>query len=168
MATVSLQLPVVSYVPKSGDPFSFEQAGTAERRGYWVDADGNTDALIRTEFLADGYGSGSVTLEGVWTARTATSGDVVLRAQLAAITPDTDTEDTSNPTFGAWASVTDTHLGTTAGRAHNFSIVITDTDSLAAGDTVYLNLQAQCSNASFTMSGEFIVFGVTRVSYSDT
>src|SRR5262245_22990293 len=96
--------------------------------GIWFGPTNDSQAFWR--FLADGYGSGSVTVEIYWYATNATSGDVIFDASIDAMTPDVDTTSMAGATFGAIASVTDTHLGTTSQRLHKCTIVVTDTDGL--------------------------------------
>lgn len=113
------------------------------------------------------YGSGNVTVDIDWYADTATSGAVVWAVQLAAITPDTDTQDVETDTLATANTVTDTHLGTTGQRLHRAVVTVSNLDSLAAGDDVWLRVARDADNASDTATGDVILTAVT-VSYSDT
>lgn len=116
---------------------------------------------------AASYGSGNLTIDLDWYADSATSGDVIFEAQVAAITPNTDTQDVETDSLATANSVTDTHLGTTGQRLHRCSITVSNLDSLAANDDVWLRIARDANNASDTMTGDAILVGVT-VSYSDT
>lgn len=129
--------------------------------------DAASDEAAFWTFRAHNYGSGNLTLDIDWYADTASSGDVIFDAQIAAITPDTDTQDIETKAFAAISSVTDTHLGTTGQRLHRATITISNLDSLATNDYVTLRLNRDANNASDTMTGDAIVVVVT-VSYSDT
>lgn len=118
-------------------------------------------------FRAISYGSGNVTVSLDWYADTATSGDVVWGASLAAITPDTDTQDVETKAFATANTVTDTHLGTTGQRLHRASIAVSNLDSLAANDVVELRVYRDAAAGGDTMTGDAILVGVT-LSYSDT
>ena len=111
-----------------------------------------------------GYGSGNITCDVAWYADTASSGTVQWDAGIAAITPDTDTQDVETKAFATVSSVTDTHLGTTGQRLHLASVVISNLDSVAAGDQVWIKISR---NTSDSMAGD-ACFVSARLSYSDT
>jgi hypothetical protein len=113
------------------------------------------------------YGSGNLTLVIRWAGDTATSGDVIWGAQLAAITPDTDSQDVSTKALATANTVTDTHLGTTAKREMTCSITISNLDSIAANDTFWLALYRDAAAGGDTMTGDAL-FIEAEVSYSDT
>lgn len=118
-------------------------------------------------FRAVNYASGNLTLGLDWYADTATSGDVVWSAAIAAITPDADTQDIETKAFATANTVTDTHLGTTGQRLHRCTITISNLDSLAAEDDVWLKIFRDAANAADTMTGDAILTGAT-VSYLST
>lgn len=134
---------------------------------YALAFDASTDEAAFWTFIATSYGSGNVTVRVFWYADTATSGDVIWEAQLAAITANTDTQDVETKALATLNNVTDTHLGTTGQRLHSADITVSNLDSLAAGDFVALRLARDANNASDTMTGDAIVTKVI-VSYSDT
>lgn len=119
------------------------------------------------KFKANNYGSGSLTLIVRWSADTATSGDTIWGAQIACITPDTDSQDITTKSMATAATVTDTHSGTTARRNMTCSMTITDLDSLAAGDTVWLAIYRDAPAAGDTMTGDAF-FLEASLEYSDT
>jgi hypothetical protein len=116
---------------------------------------------------ASQYGSGNLTVELEWYADTASSGDVVWGACIAAITPDADTQDIETKALATEQTVTDSHLGTTGQRLHRASVTVSNLDSLAAKDFVALRVRRVGSNVADTMAGDAILVKV-RVSYSDT
>lgn len=120
-------------------------------------------------FRASAYGSGNLTIDIDWYADTASSGNVVWECAIAAITPDTDSQDIETKSFATINYVQDTHLGTTGQRLHRATVTISNLDSLAADDWVCLKLarDGDSTNATDNMSGYAQVVGV-RLSYSDT
>jgi len=118
----------------------------------WFDAAADEAAFWR--FRVPGYTSGNLTLEILWEADTASSGDVVWGAAIAAITPNTDTQDVETDALATENTATDTHLGTTGQRLHSISITISNLDSLADGDEVALRIRRVGSSGSDTMTGD--------------
>lgn len=116
---------------------------------------------------ATNYGSGNVTVNLHWYADTATSGDVVWGVQLAAITPNTDTQDVENKTLATANTATDTHLGTTGQRLHDIDVTVSNLDSLANNDSVWLRIYRDATNVADTLTGDAILTSIL-VSYSDT
>jgi hypothetical protein len=133
--------------------------------GYAFDA--STIESIYFDFPAVLYGSGNLTVWIDWYADTATSGVVRWGAAIAAITPDTDTQDVETDSLATQNTVDDTHLGTTGQRLHRAIITVSNLDSIAANDDVRLQIQRVANNAADTMTGDAILTRVT-VSYSDT
>jgi hypothetical protein len=133
--------------------------------GYAFDA--ATEEAIFFDFNAVSYGSGNVTVLCRWYADTASSGDCIWGAALAALTPNTDTQDVETDGLGTAATTTTTHLGTTGQREHQTSITISSLDSLAANDTVRLRVYRDADAAGDTMAGDAILTRVI-VTYSET
>ena len=108
--------------------------------GYAFDA--TTEEALFFRFRASDYISGNVQVDLDWYADTASSGAVVWGAQMAAVTPDTDTQDVETDALPTTTNVTDTHLGTTGQRLHRASITLTGAalDSLTADDHVVLRV----------------------------
>src|SRR3990170_1044241 len=130
--------------------------------------DATTDEAAFWTFRAIRYGSGNLTIDIEWYADTAASANVVWEAQIAAITPNTDTQDIETDGLATLNFVQDTHLGTTNQRLHRATITLSNLDSLAADDYVTLRLarDANGTHATDDMTGDAIVTMVT-VSYSD-
>ena len=131
--------------------------------------DATTDESCFFKFNATNYGSGDLTLRIRWYADTGSSANVVWGAAIAAITPNTDTQDAETKAFGTANTVQDTHLGTTAQRLHEAVITITNTDSIAAGDEVALKLYRDADGTAATddFAGDANVTSVI-LEYSDT
>lgn len=131
--------------------------------------DAATDEAAFWKLHAISYGSGNLTLTILWYADTASANNVVWEAQLAVITPNTDTQDVETKSLATLNFVQDTHLGTTGQRLHSCAITISNLDSLAAGDEVWLRIarDANGTNATDDMAGDAILVGAI-LSYSDT
>jgi hypothetical protein len=129
--------------------------------------DAAADEACVAKFKAKNYGSGNITAILTWYGDSATSGVVRWGAAIAAITPESDTQDVETDSFATENTVDDTHLGTTAQRLHNATITISNLDSIAADDIVFLRLRRVGSNGSDTMTGDAILVAV-ELSYSDT
>lgn len=91
---------------------------------------------------------------------------MVFGASIAAITPNTDTQDVETKAFATENTGSDTHLGTTGQRLHQMSITISNLDSLAADDLVAIRLRRVPGDAGDTMTGDAILVDA-QLSYSD-
>lgn len=167
MATVRIVFsPGDAYLPATNPAAPVQAAGTNfPVPGLAFDATTQETAYFR--FPALSYGSGNVTVTVEWYADTASANGITFGASLAAITPNTDTQDIETKAFATENTASDTHLGTTGQRLHSFDITVTNLDSIAAGDDVTLRLRRVPADASDTMTGDAIVTRVI-VSYSDT
>lgn len=119
------------------------------------------------KFRALAYGSGSLSLDIEWYADTASSGDVLWEGAIAAVTPDTDTQDVETKALATASTILDTHLGTTGQRLHRAALTISNLDSLAVNDIVWLRLRRMATDGTDTMTGDALVTLLT-LSYSDT
>lgn len=167
MATVSRELhPEGAQFLATAFPMIIRNLGTnfpVSALGY--DAATSESAYWKLRALL--YGSGNLTLDIDWYADTASSGAVVWQAAIAAITADTDTQDVETKAFATAQQVTDTHLGTTGQRLHRVSLTISNLDSLAANDDVWVRITRLGADAADTMAGDaFLV--LATLSYSDT
>jgi hypothetical protein len=129
------------------------------------DAAATQDAFWR--FAAFNYGSGNLTLDVLWYADTASSGVTRWDTAIAAITPETDTQDVETKALAASQAVDDTHLGTVAQRLHRATITIANVDAIAALDYVWLRISRLGAHANDTMTG-YANFVQAQLSYSDT
>lgn len=130
--------------------------------------DGATEETCYFPFEAINYGSGNLTLKIKWYAASGTSGDVIWGAALAAITPNTDTQDIETKAFATAQTVTDSHLGTTAKRLHEISLTISNLDSIAAGDWCVLKFYRDADAAGDTLNNIDARLVGLELSYSDS
>jgi len=114
-----------------------------------------------------GYGSGNVTCDLVWQAENATSGVVRWEVALAAITADVDTQDVTTKAFATAHTVDDTHLGTTGKRLMLATVALSNLDSIAAGDVVWVRVSRLGAHANDTLANDCWLLQA-RLSYSDT
>lgn len=129
--------------------------------------DAATDEEAFWKFRAIGYTSGNLTLDLYWYADNATTGDVIFNARIAVITPNTDTQDVETDALATANTVTDTHLGTTGQRLHQATITISNLDSLAADDVVWIGIARDANAAGDTMANDAILT-LAVLSYADT
>lgn len=167
MATVTRELhPEAAAFLATGFPQFLRTAGTNfPVTGLAFDAATNEAATWK--LIATAYGSGNLTLDIDWYADTASTGNVVWNAQIAAITPDTDTQDVETDGLTTANTVTDSHLGTTGQRVHRASITVSNLDSLAANDLLFVKVTRDAASGSDTMAGDAVLV-LARLSYSDT
>lgn len=118
-------------------------------------------------FVANNYGSGNWTVTFFWEADTATSGDVIFGAALAAVTANTDSGGYESKAFATAQTVTDTHLGTNADRLMSAGLTLSNLDSVASGDVCVLRVYRDADAGGDTMAGDAFLVGVL-VEYSDT
>lgn len=111
--------------------------------------------------------AGNLSVDIEWVADTATTGNVVWAAALAAITPETDTGSTDSKAFATEQSVTDGQLGTNARRIMKCTISVTNLDSLTLDDWCCLRIKRDAANGSDTMTGDAGIVKIA-VRYSDT
>jgi len=133
--------------------------------GLRYDAAGTESAYWKIDAFS--YGSGNITCDILWYAENATSGVVRWEVQIAAITPDTDSQDVTTKAFATALTVDDTHLGTVGKRVHLASVAISNLDSIAAGDAVWVKVSRLGAHANDTMANDAWMIQ-TRLTYSDT
>lgn len=167
MATVKIALPPASFIPASSNGGQFKVVAGTNFPVQSLAFDASTAEAVFAAFRAANYGSGNLTLTLNWYADTASSGDVIWGAQIAAITPDTDTQDIETKAFATANTVTDSHLGTTGQRLHTCSVTISNLDSLAANDLVALRIYRDAAAGGDTMAGDAMLV-MAEMSYSDT
>lgn len=166
MATVWQQFDPASAILRSS---AFPQLVLAQGtnipvRGLAFDAATEEAAVVW--FRAVQYGSGNLTVGFDWYADTASTGDVIWGAQIAAITPNADTQDIETDSLATAATTTTSHAGTTGQRLHRTAVTVSSLDSLAADDWVALRFYRDADAAGDTMAGDAILVGLA-VSYSD-
>jgi len=167
MATVVVPLfPGPVERPTSNAPQPKYIAGsTTSRRVLAFDA--ATEETCFFVFRAARYASGNLTVRVRWSAPSGiTSGVVQFGAAVAAITPDTDSTNIESKVFGTAATVTDTHLGTTAQRVMTTAITITSLDSIAADDHCFLKFYRDADDGADTLAADCYVEAID-LEYSD-
>ncbi len=161
--TIEHQFDVMSGTPGTSQPLPTRAAGTTiPVLGMYFSPTADNDLFFR--FRAVGYASGNVTVSFDWYADTGTTGVCIWGAQLAAITPNTDTQDVETDGLAAADTTNTTHLGTTAQRLHRTTVVIDTLDSLTADDHVALRVYRDADAAGDTMTAGVILIGLI-VSY---
>lgn len=147
-------------VRTSAFPALFRANGTnIPVSGYAFDAAAIESLFFR--FRSSDYTSGNITVDLDWYADTASTGAVMWGAQIAAITPNTDTQDVETDALATQNTVTTTHLGTTGQRMHRSTITISNLDSIADDDHAVLCIQRVATNGADTMAGDAILTYVT-------
>lgn len=166
MGTVVIQLdPGAAQFLSSSFPALVKNGTSFPAVGLAFDA--AADEAAFWHLRATNYGSGNATVKLLWYADTASSGDVIWGVQLAAITANSDTQDVETKSLATTNTATDTHLGTTGQRLHEIDVTVSNLDSLASGDEVWLRIYRDADAAGDTMTGDAILVGAV-VSYSDT
>lgn len=166
MATIRQTLNPTSAVPAASNGGAFVAFAGTNFPVPGLAFDASTAETVYFFFRAASYGSGNITATVYWYADTASSGDVTFGTAIAAITPNTDTQDIETKAFATAQTVTDSHLGTTGQRLHSIDVTISNLDSVAADDYVAMKLYRDAAAGSDTMTGDAIVVGVT-LAYSD-
>jgi len=128
--------------------------------------DASTAETAHWTWRALNYGSGNLTVRIQWYADTASTGGIVLAAAIAAITPNTDTQDIETDAYAAESTTADTHLGTTGQRVHELTITVSNLDSVAAGDWCMLRITRNVADGSDDMTGDAHIVGI-QIEYSD-
>jgi hypothetical protein len=98
------------------------------------------------------YASASV-LKVQYKMASATSGNVIIAARIAAIS-DGDATDTDAKALGTVNTSGATAVPGTAGHIDEISLTMTNADSLAAGDWVTVQFERDADNASDTATGD--------------
>lgn len=132
------------------------------------DASSTERAYWKLEAFA--YGSGDITVDLIWYAVSATNNTVRWEVALAAVTPESDSQDVESKAFDTAVTGDDTHLGTTAHRLMKATITLVDPDNIdgiAAGDEVWLRISRLGGATQDNLSGDAALTSV-RLSYSDS
>lgn len=167
MATTKVPISILeAQFPAANYPtFSFVQGTNFPVPG--LDFDASTEETCYFILVPRGYGSGNLTLRVFWEADTASSGDVIWGAAIAAITANTDSQDLETKSFASAQTATDTHLGTTGQRLHSVDIAISNLDSLADDDYLVVKVYRDADAGGDTMTGDARLVAL-ELEYSDT
>ena len=167
MATVRTEIDIWGDVPPSSNYPTKDVFSGSNFPVKVLAFDAATEETTYYFFQALAYGSGNITCKVQWYADTGSTGDVIWGAQLAAITPNTDSQDIETKAFATAQTATDTHLGTTNQRLHEIDITVSNLDSVAAGDWCCLKLYRDADAGGDTMAGDALLAGLS-LSWSDT
>lgn len=159
-------MPTLTFRPEAGQlvgsetlPEAYFDSGsnvTVEAMAF----DDTANEAIQFRFSATDYTSGNITVTIRWGADTATTGDVVWGASLAVITPNSDSQAPGTNSWATENTATDSHIGTTASRVHEVDITVSNLDSLAADDIVWLRIRRLPTNGSDTMAGDALLYQI--------
>ena len=130
---------------------------------YSLAYDDTTSEEATWQLLTNAYAAGNLRFRFKWHAATATTGAIVLRVRLSALTGNTDSTSIEARTFGTAVQAADTHLGTTAERVHTFDIDLdsaAELNSMAADDDVIVGVARLPADAGDTMAGDLELDGV--------
>ena len=167
MATVKQQFDCRDLIPYASAGPTFGVSDSSGGSAYPIDrlsfaaATAGQSAAVR--FKASNYGSGNLTLVIRWYAA-ATTGDVQWNAQIVAISPG-DAQSVLTDALATATNTVTTVNGTTNGL-NTTSVTISNLDSLAADDEVWLVITRN-NGGSDTMSGAALLLGF-ELQYSDT
>ena len=167
MATVKIGLDPRDAVPAASNYPTLDVVTGTNFPVLGLDFDAATEETCYFRVRLPSDGSGNLTLSVDWYADSASSGDVIWGAAIAAITPNTDSQDVETKAFATAQTVTDTHLGTTGQRLHSVDLTISNLDSVAADDEVWIKFYRDADAAGDTMTGDTTLIGL-QLSYSDT
>lgn len=175
MATRYIELPIGAAILPDGSASNVApaiqrvQSSASAPKPYFLQAafDASTDEILNWSFRMPGDYVGSPVLAVLYKMASATSGSVRFEGYVAAVTSG-DSEDVDAVAFGSTNSAGDTVPGT-AGYLGDFSITLTNADSVAAGDfvVVRLNRDADGTTGTDDATGDCEVVSV-QLQYSDT
>lgn len=129
--------------------------------------DATTGESAYWKFEPTGYASGNLTCDVLWYADTSTTSThgVTWQAAIAAITPSSDTTNVETKAF-ATTQQASTDLGSTdAQKLMKTTITISNLDTIAAGDEVWLRITRVVADAGDDLTGDAIVTSV-RLSWT--
>jgi hypothetical protein len=155
MATRFVGTPFSAEFPSS----SFPQLTQINQRPALAFDAAASEAAYWTDIAPQGL-TGTLTLLVYYVMASATSGNVILRAQVEAVTDGDATDLDSTTSFDTANSSAATAVPGTAGYIDVISITLTNKDSIAAGDLYRISLDRDAANGSDTASGDLLVLAV--------
>lgn len=120
--------------------------------------DAATDEYVFIRVPSRGYASGAIEIQPEWYPRTATSGNVVHAASVAAVTPG-DAQDIEADSLATQATVTDAATGSKRLERPSPGISVAAVDGLAAGDFLIARVGRAGTNGSDSLASDAIVTG---------
>ena len=160
MATGTILLPIPAHSADSTNPPGLLY--TTANRPYLA-FDASTDELVLWTFrLPENYAS-APTLKIIWSgsASTTVSHTVFWRAEVMAMTADTDSVASTTDSFDTVKTASDDILGTTAERPQTVDLSLTNNDSMAAGDYIALRFGRDADNASDDLTEDAWLWAVS-------
>lgn len=168
MATGYLPLPIAAGAPPDGTagnvfaPVQRKQSSAASPAPAWFEAlmDASTVEALHWAFQMPGNYSSAPVIRITYKMASATSGNIIMEAHLAAVS-DGDATDTDAKAFAAVNTSATTAVPGTAGYIDQLTISLTNADSVAANDWVVLRIARDADNASDTATGDLELIGVS-------
>lgn len=156
VATTTLQLhPVEAGLPTLNPPALSDKHGA----NFTVKAlsfDDTTDERCFWQLRALNFASVPMTVDIYWYTSSATGGSVVWEVAIAALTANDDSQDLETKTLAAADFIQQGHGGDTAKRVHRARVNVTNLNSLARDDMLFLQLKrdADGTNATDNLVGD--------------
>jgi hypothetical protein len=116
--------------------------------------------FFKFDMIDFGSTATSVTVKFRWCADTATSGNIIWAASLAAVSPNVDSGSLFAKTFATEQTALDSHLGGQPRRFHQVELTLTNIDSVATGDYCVLRIARKAADGNDTMAGDALLIGV--------
>ena len=160
MATSQINLPILGGVRDATNPPGMSWVGA---RPYLL-FDGTTDELVTWSFrMPSDYASGP-TVKLQYSMVSATTNNVAIRSQVmaAAVTVNIDTD-----SYAAQDTSADSTVPGTAGLMKEISLALTNTDSLAAGSYVSIQLGRENGTSGTNATGDMEVWAIA-LTYTTT
>lgn len=152
---------LVIFGPLDNEPPASSYATLDTRNGHpCLDFDASADeSAIFTAVLPRHYAGGGITITLIWSATSATSGDVIWNTAIERMDTGTDIDADSFATANAATATTGATSGTPAYTtvAHTSGAQM---DSLAAGEAFRLKVTRDADNGSDTMTGDAELLGI--------
>lgn len=155
MATRFVGLPQAAEYPSSNYP----QLTVVNNRPVLAFDAATAETCYWTDVAPQGL-TGTLSLVVSFIMASATSGNVVFKATIEAITDGDATDLDATTSFASDNTSSATAVGSTAGYMKQATITLTNNDSLAAADYYRLSFARDAANASDTASGDAYVLAV--------
>lgn len=149
MASRAILTPESAHYPTS----NFPALGASNARPVLA-YDAATDETAYWTLVAPQGMTGTLTLVVTYAMASATSGNVILAAQVEAISDGDATDTDSTTSFDTANTSSATAVPGTAGYIDQISITLTNNDSVAAADYVRIAITRDADNASDTATGD--------------
>lgn len=148
MATATIILTIPGFFDGSNPP-GYETFNSKPRCLF----DDSTDEIMHWTFRLPENFSSSLVLKTQYSMASATSGNVIIAAEVMAVT-DGDAQAVDSDSYDTVNTSSATAVPGTAGHMDEISLALTNADSAAAGDWFALRVRRDADNASDTASGD--------------